>query len=470
MRPGRATGAFLAVLLAAAAARADEDKDLELIPETVRQAPEQKGADVAGTSDARQRIYLESAFTIDLRRELLVPLPPPASPDWQERLFLDARKEWALGGNVALTYSGRLNLVAQDNASFPTHQAIRHDFREGYLSWQALPGSYLDAGRINVKSGVAAGFNPTDFFKTRTVVEPLSADPAVLREDRLGTFMVGAQHIAESDAVALAYAPALYRPSRIYGASALPSFNPMLDRTNPHDRLLLKGNARVTADFSPELLVYHEGGRTQAGANLAESVGQSTTLYAEWAGGRRASLIADALHYGTETGTIPAGAPAVLPFDRRSHFQNDLAVGASYATESKIVFNLEYNFHQAGFSDHDWRNWFAVGTARRSLAPVTSELWFIRSYALDQQEPTATHTFFLRADRTDAFIPNLELSGFARVDLRDGSSLLQATADYYLSNAWTMGALAAASIGGRRSDQGSLSPAASVIFKVARYF
>ncbi len=67
-----------------------------------------------------------------------------------------------------------------------------NDFREGYLSWEALDRTYLDAGRINLKSGVAVGFNPTDFFKTRAVVEPLSVDPTVLREDRLGTVMVSA--------------------------------------------------------------------------------------------------------------------------------------------------------------------------------------------------------------------------------------------------------------------------------------
>jgi len=55
----------------------------------------------------------------------------------------------------------------------------------GYASWEPLDRTYLDLGRINLKSGVALGFNPTDFFKTRAVVEPLSADPSVLREDRL---------------------------------------------------------------------------------------------------------------------------------------------------------------------------------------------------------------------------------------------------------------------------------------------
>jgi len=468
MRPALGIAALL-LALAAAPAFADENEDLNLIPESVRQTPEERSAEAVPTRDPRQTIYLEDAFTLDSLRSVPVPAPPPPTPNWQELLFLDVRKEWALGGDASLTYSGRLNLLAQDETPFPTHEDVRHDFREGFLTWQALPGDYLDLGRINLKSGVAAGFNPTDFFKTRSVVEPLSIDPAVLREDRLGTFLLEGQHIGEGVSLTLAFAPQLYRPSPIYTYATLPSFNPMFDRTNAHDRLLLKGSAELAEHVNPEALLYHEGDRTELGANLAENVGQSTVLYAEWAGGRRASLIDDALRYGVDVGTIPGNAPPVLPVDTRSYFQSDLSVGGSY-TVSEIVFNLEYHFHQAGFSPQDWHNWFAIGEARAGLRPITGELWYIRAYAQDQQEPMATHSAFLRADWQDAFIQKLELTAFTDVDLHDGSSVTQVTADYYLSNAWTVGALAAAFLGGRRSDFGSLPEAASVIVKLARYF
>jgi hypothetical protein len=459
----------LPLAFAAAPALADENKDLELIPESVQQAPAAPAVEPAPTRDLRQTIYLEDAFTLDSLRSVLVPVPPPTAPNWQELLFLDIRKEWALGGDVSLAYSGRLNLLAQDELPFPTHEDVRNDFREGFVTWQALPGNYLDLGRINLKSGVAAGFNPTDFFKTRSVVEPLSIDPAVLREDRLGTFMLEGQHIGEGFSLTLAYAPQLYRPSQIYTDTTLPSFNPVLDRTNAHDRLLLKGSAELAEHVNPEMLLYHEGDRTDLGVNLAESVGQSTVLYAEWAGGRRASLIADALRYGVDTGTIPGNAPPALPLDTRSYFQSDLSVGGTY-TVSEIVFNLEYHFHQAGFSPQDWHNWFAIGETHAGSPPITGELWYIRDYAVDQQEPFAMHSAFLRADWQDAFIPKLELTAFTNVDLHDGSSVTQVTADYYLSNTWTVGALAAAYLGGRRTDFGSLPEAASVIVKLARYF
>jgi hypothetical protein len=52
---------------------------------------------------------------------------------------------------------------------------------------------------------------------------------------------------------------------------------------------------------------------------------------------------------------------------------------------------------------------------------------------LDQQVPLARQSTFLRADWVDAFIPNPEITGFINTDLYDGSSLIQISADYYIS-------------------------------------
>jgi hypothetical protein len=216
--------------------------------------------------------------------------------------------------------------------------------------------------------------------------------------------------------------------------------------------------------------LYREGSQTRVGANLTEGLGQKVVAYLEWAGGRRASLIDDALHYGRETGTLPAEAPSVVPESPRKSFQNELSVGASYTTENRITFNLEYHLNQAGFTHSDWINWFAVGRGRSAATPVARELWYLRGYALDQQDPISRHSIFLRADWSDAFVPKLELTGFVNTDVYDGSSLLQLTADYYLSDTWTVGGLITTNVGAAHSDFGSLPQAANVLFKVARYF
>ncbi len=454
---------------AARRAAAQENNDLDLIPEAARgEAPPPPAT--SATSDGSQRIYLENAAILDSRRAVLVPFPPPAQPDWEERLFLDARKDWHIAPGLSATYSGRLNLRAEDNLPIPTHENVRNDFREAYASWNPSPQLFLDAGRINLKSGVAAGYNPTDFFKTRAVVEPLTSDPQVLREDRLGTAMLFGQRIFEGGAVTAAFAPKLEDKSRIYTNATLPSFRPMLDRTNAEDRLLLKGSYDLAEDVSPELLYYREGSASRFGANLTRSIGQQTVAYVEWAGGRESSLIDRALAFGRATGTIPGVAPSPIPDNTRASFASTLAAGASYTTEQKITFNLEYHYSETAFSPQDWRNWFKTGAANTGRAPVTAALWFIRSYALDQQEPISRHTAFLRADWSDAFVPHLELTGLVSTDLQDGSSLAQVSANYDLSSAWTVGALAAATLGTKRSDNGSLPQAASLLLKLVRYF
>lgn len=467
----RCAMAMLGIILGSAAAVADENSDLNLIPRGADQPSAPATAEPPVVSAANQRIYLEdAAVASSLRSSLLVPFPPPSPPDWQERLFLDVRKEWQVNDQLNFTLSDRFNLRAESAIAIPSHENVINEFREGYVSWQPLERTYLDLGRINLKSGAAVGFNPTDFFKTRAVVEPLSVDPTVLREDRLGTFMVEGQHLWERAAVTVAFAPKLYNPTAIYNNTNLRSLDPSFDRTNANNRFLVKGNVTVFDDFAPEFLLYRQGNQTSVGANVTESIGQKTVAYAEWAGGDRSSLIDQALRYGRQTGSIPANAPSAIPENTGRHFQNQLSVGASYTTESKITFNLEYHFDQAAFSRRDWDKWFRIGAANAGSPGIRSELWYIRSYALDQQEPISEHSVFLRADWVDAFIPNLELTGFINTDLYDGSSLVQLEADYYLSNAWTIGALATADLGRAHSDFGSLPQAASVLFRLARYF
>src|ERR1700676_3930643 len=162
---------------------ANEDSDLARIPNDTQPA---RATDTKAppTGRANERIYLENGFTqIGQRGGLIVPLPQLTAPSpWQERVFLDVRKVWQLDERLTLRLSDRFNLRAQNDISLPNHENVINDFREGFLSWQSHDGIYLDLCRINLRSGAALGFNPTDFFKTRAVVEPLSADPSVLRE------------------------------------------------------------------------------------------------------------------------------------------------------------------------------------------------------------------------------------------------------------------------------------------------
>ncbi len=463
-----ATSALLVLAFAATASVAHESNDLELIP----QAP---AADTATPAPApafsgNDRVYVEDALTFSSRRDdLLVPLPSPRTPRWQERLFADARLQWPLASSAFVAYSGRLNAIAQEDLGFSNRGNVAHDLRELYASVEPRARDYLDAGRINLKSGVALGFNPTDFFKARAVVDPLTADPRVLREDRLGTLMVRGQHLGERASVMAAYAPRVTDPAAL-GADPYRGFSPLFGHTNANERWLLKASAQLGDGVNPEALAYRENRRWKVGLNLAESIGKSTVAYFEWSGGRRLGVVDEAIAFGREVGTIPSVAPAVITQGGNERFRSQLAAGASYTTESRITFNLEYHYDESGFSRGDWQRWFALGTGRPDTSPIVRELWLVRAYASDRQEPLSRHGVFLRADWVDFLVPKLELTGFVLADARDGSTLLQLEADYARTDLWSFGALAGGTTGGRHSSLGSLPTGASVLFKATRYF
>src|ERR1700756_887782 len=366
--------ALLALFLAAtAAARAadppPEDKDLNLIPPSAETPP--PGATPVGAG-APRRIFLEDAVTGSwLENDLLPAPPPPAPPRWEERALLDVRSEWHVGEGLRLLYSGRLNLRAQDGLGFPNHESLTNDLREAYLGWEPLGGLFLDVGRINVKSGVALGFNPTDFFRTRAVVEPLSVDPVVLREDRLATLMLRAERVWTRGSLTAAYAPAVASNSPIYNSFDLRSFDPMFDRTNAHDRWLLKGTVDVADEFSPELLAYASQGRVRLGANLAENIGKSLVTYLEWSGGRQGTVSSDALAFGRATGSLPAAAANVLPGLGAPAFRNQGAVGAPPASPPpRLSPNLVLFASRGGLSGGVGERGPATGAPGGPSAPI----------------------------------------------------------------------------------------------------
>jgi hypothetical protein len=456
---------LFAVFLAATPALADENTDLDLIPGAVTEDGPAPSAPASAPPNRNYTLSLtEAASASAFRHRLLVPVPGPGAAHWENRLSIDGRTTVGLTDGLRATVSDRLSFTGDDRRGFPERRNFRNDLREAYITAEPLTRFYLEAGRINVKNGVASGYNPTDFFRTGTAVDQSSSDPSALRENRLGTAMVRGQAVWDGVSASLLYAPRLiHRPEP---GAPTPTLDPQFDKTNTTNRWLATLDVEI-AKVATQFLIHQDGDRTRFGLNASATLTNSVIGYIEWAGGRGLDLADAAFADGRASGLFPPGMPQLLGAGGGARFQNDLAIGASWTSEHKVTVNAEYHFHQAGLTGRQWDNWFDAGTTGDRAA---AQMWQVRSYASFRQEPAARHRLFLRAAWTDAVIPRLELSAFSLVDLGDGSATAQVQASYPLSDAWSVSALASANLGRRRSEFGSVPEAGRGIVQLVRYF
>jgi hypothetical protein len=470
----RAIAAALAGVVAMSQNSAAAADDVDLIPSSVldtRAAP----APTESSAKAQQqrstlhlRAFVEDAVSgWSSPRQVPVPYPPALAIAWQNRTSLDVAALWKPASSLTLALSDRLNAFEQDGQKILSRNTIRNDLREASVTWEPSPGSYLEAGRINVRDGAALGFNPTDFFKTRTLVGQASLDPSVIRQNRLGTLMFRAQTIWANGSASVAYAPKITQPSATLENDPL-GVDPRFDATNAAHRVLCALNFELL-DLSPQLLAYFELHRSKIGANVSRPIGDAVVAYAEWAGGPEENLIARATAFGKATASLPPNAPTLPPTSANTAFRNDVAAGFSWTIAATMTINVEYHFHDAGFTPADWNNWYRLGSAPNAPAALPGALWFVRGYATDQQEPVAQDQLFVRASWPRALIPELEFDAFAFVSLLDGSVLSQLSANYYASNTWTASAYVSANFGDGRSERGSFPQRGNAIFQLTRY-
>jgi hypothetical protein len=428
----------------------------------------QKTSPPTSSSTFHARFFLEDALTTSaFEDEIAVPYPPALAVSWQDRTSVDATVQWQPIKSLSFTVSDRANLYVQDQQAFISRDTIRNDFREGYVTWEPHTSVYLEAGRINVRNGAALGFNPTDFFKTRALVGQASLDPSVIRQNRIGTLMVRGQAIWSGGSASVAVAPKVMSPSPVIESDPL-GVDPHVAATNAASRVLGTLSFDVL-NLSPQLLGYFERGRSKLGINVSRPIGNAVIVYAEWAGGPEKNLITRAIEFGQQTGTLPDTAPVLPPTSTSTTFRNDVAAGFSGTLATKATLNVEYHFHQSGLGGGDWGNWFDLGSAPGAPAALTTQLWYLRAYANDQQEPLTQHQGFVRVSWPRAFVNDLELTAFAFVDLRDGSVLSQVSANYYLSHRWTASVYVSSNLGAARSERGSFPQRLSSIVQLTLY-
>ena len=442
---------MIAVFLIALAAFSDENSDLNFIPTFQNKESVTQSA----PSSISGRSYVEEAFTGWWNRSgLLVPVPVNG-PNWQSRTSLDTNLTWQSRDNLSLHFNNRLNVFFEDDVNWPNRGASRNDLKELFVSYEASDRTYLEVGRINLRHGVALGFNPTDFFKSRSLVSQVSIDPSSIRENRLGTVAIQAQKIWDKGTFTIGISPQIQPTSQITTAKS-DLLDLHLGQTNSVSRIYASGTIAWDA-LSPEFLVMNDDIGTHLGLNLSHVIGQSVVAYLEWSGVTAGTLSSRATQFGQSTGTLPAGFPIFPQTSTQSFFQNDVALGASWTSPSKFTLNLEYHFHQSGFTSQDFTNWLTGGN------------WYVRQFASDQREPLMQGEVFLRMDYPDAIATNWNLGALAFVNPFDGSTLAQISTQYLATKSWSFGAYLSGTLGGLSTENGSLPFGSSLTAQIVRY-
>lgn len=435
--------ALLPLFAAAPALAADENADLDLVPDTLLTAPQ---ASRGPAETGRWHWDLIETVHLNRYRSVTVPSLNADEPAWVSLSRLSVRGDSPLSETTTLTLDAQFNLQANEGHSFDALRDLRLDLKEAYVTYAPDPAIFLDVGRIVIRNGVAYGFNPTDAFRVNAVVNRTTEDPGALRYSRLGAMAFRAQAMWEGGALAIVAAPRIGGGSgRLWTDSDVVGLG--LNKTNDRSRVLFRLSQRIVGDVAPDVVAGAEGGEPFVGLSGSVSAGDKLMLYGEWLGARRRALYDQAMGVG------------------KVRLIQQAALGFSWTSETELVANIEYHHNGAGMNGDQWRRWFADGASGRG--GLRGRLWSVRGLARDRQEPASRHTLFARVQQSNAFVPDLTLTGLAIVNPLEWDHLVQLEAGYALTSTMTAAVRASWSGGADRSERGSVSRSGAVAVELA---
>ena len=422
--------------------------------------------DAAGAAPLQIGLHA-TAIGTSQRQAAELDIPAPDERDRETRLRITGRGSWALSPALQATLSGSLANQLVHTPGRPTERRVGADLREGFVSWQIGQASYLEAGRIIERNGVAFGSSPSDPMRA-LAADTNSLDGTEPRDARHGVYMVRYTHITELASFTLLHAPRLRRPDASLIADIDQGISSM--QTNWHPRTLLKVSVNLSEDVSPDLIAYHDSLGTSLAASLVVGSGSATTWYAEGGVSDRRPLGDEALRLGRQIGYLPAGTTTWTPAGAARRHAADVSLGFVHTLDSRLTLNLEYGWSGRAFDRDQWRRWFDSGQAAKSAAEL-APLWFMRSYASAMQEPISRQYLLARFELKNAFgVDRLGAAGHVYAALAPYSTTWQASLRYAGIPSSVLSASVFDRTGGRRSEFGSTRKDAGLLLRLERYF
>lgn len=318
----------------------------------------------------------------------------------EQRLTLDVTARGALGARWRWHLADRLDVRGPQRLA-GNRDAV-NTLKELYVSAQPDDNTALDAGRVNVRLGVAYGYNPTDYFREGSLRSVSSVDPVSLRENRLGTVLLRGQRLWNGGSFSALLSPYLGDEPSSARFAADPG------ATNDRTRWLLTWSQRWAGDLQPQWLLLGDTrapGRPRLGLNLTRLLNTACVAHLEWSAGRTASLAAQA-----------QGTP-----EQDLAWRQQLATGLSCSNALNQTLTLEYQHNDRALDDARWR-------ALRN-GPLPQYLAYV-AQGQRLQDPLTRERWFLRAEWKNAGLAQLNVSGFMTWSPADRSRLAWLEARY----------------------------------------
>lgn len=376
------------------------------------------------------------------------------SPNWNNLTRIGMRGDASLHPNLSFKSTLLLNAYTREDDHFSSSKDLRLDIKEAYLSWQQSPTQFYDIGRINIKNGVATGFNPTDYFKIGSLLDRNTEDVSQLRDARIGALVFRGQKLWDSGSFSVVVSPKISNKKDhwttnkdIYGLN--------LHKSNDRSSVMLKLNQNFADDFSPEVIYYNESGRHNFGLNISRSFNDQWLGYAEWNIGERRKLIDEAFQKPRNNQGLHPAIAKQFSKDSGESYQQQFAVGLSYTSSQNITTNIEYHYNQAGLSKSQSKRWFTLADQSNKPA-ILGQLLSVRGLAQNRNEPLGQNSLFLRSKWSDAIMDKLDFTGLLIADLNDNSHLMQLESEYELNPKSSLSLQLTKYQGDRKSIYGSL--------------
>jgi len=269
------------------------------------------------------------------------------------------------------------------------------NIKELYYKGKISEKNLFEIGRVNVKEGVARGFNPTDYFKGTTSLT-LSTDPKERKDNRLGSLLI--QDTMFFDNVTL---KAIYSPKIAVDSDKILSdkehYGLHLDETNYRDRGSLYLGYSGVKDVSSSVILHMNEDDLNVGLNLSYISGA-------WIFYNESSIKDEKLYQST--------------------------LGVNYTSEDSIVTSLEYIYNRDGFNRNEWDRWFSNIKINPLLAREFGER---RAKASREELVMSRDTLFLLSRASD-IETNLDASVMVWMNPYDKSTLSQIGLEYALQD------------------------------------